>query len=138
MPRRHRDDDDRPRRRQSGNPAAWILLAVGTLLLFVAQSYLHVHFPDQPPADRVAELFEEQEKAEAARALTRDAFSANVIGKTPDEVIAAGGEPDLKQQIGKRDPIWYYSHRTKNAVTGKVDVYAQVIFADGKVARVNY
>lgn len=68
---------------------------------------------------------------------TRDEFRKLVVGKTPDEVIAAVGRPDSTQDSG-RDPTWYYDSRTRDPVSGKIDFHAQVIFQDGKVVRVNY
>ncbi|HJZ92362.1 MAG TPA: hypothetical protein VKE40_15910 [Gemmataceae bacterium] len=66
-------------------------------------------------------------------------FTKQIVGKTPDEVIAAVGAPDSIQRSGKDiDTIWYYNRRTKDPVTGKVDVSVEVIFKDGKVDRVSF
>jgi outer membrane protein assembly factor BamE (lipoprotein component of BamABCDE complex) len=73
----------------------------------------------------------------SAKVYTRQEFSAKVIGKTSDEVIAAVGKPNSTQQFG-RDPNWYYDYRTYDPITGKKDPMIQVVFVNGVVERVNY
>lgn len=67
---------------------------------------------------------------------TRDEFRKLVVGKTPDEVIAAVGKPDDTSESGSVS--WTYMYRTKDPITGKTDVSAIVVFEDGRVDRVRY
>jgi hypothetical protein len=81
---------------------------------------------------------EAAEAAKAAKLMTREEFTNLIAGKTPDEVIAAMGAPDSIQRSRKdTDSIWFYNRRTKDPVTGKVDVSVEVIFKNGKVNRVS-
>jgi hypothetical protein len=70
--------------------------------------------------------------------LMRADFEAKVLGKTADEVLAAVGRPDSTQEGTGRSPVWYYKNRTVDPVTGKTDWMIQVVFADGRVDRVNH
>ena len=74
----------------------------------------------------------------AAKTYTRDEFRKLVIGKSPDEVIAAVGKPNSTQDYGKGSVNWYYDQRTTDPVTGNLDNTAQLIFENGRVASVNY
>lgn len=67
----------------------------------------------------------------------REEFRQAILGKTPEQVIAAVGKPDSTQD-SSGDQSWYYRKRTKDPVTGKLDSVAQVIFERGVVVRVNY
>ncbi|HKB00996.1 MAG TPA: hypothetical protein VKD90_02200 [Gemmataceae bacterium] len=68
---------------------------------------------------------------------TREKFRELVIGKTPDEVIAAVGKPDRTVESGTA-VFWYYDARTTNPATGKTDKKAQVVIRYGKAAEINY
>jgi outer membrane protein assembly factor BamE (lipoprotein component of BamABCDE complex) len=77
-------------------------------------------------------------KAPAVKKYTRAEFRELLVGKTPDEVIAAVGKPDDTAEIGGQK-VWYYSDRSADPVTGKPDVLANVWFgSDGRVERVSY
>jgi hypothetical protein len=139
MPRRFDDDDDYPRAvPKKSNTGLIIALVVGGILLLVVVGCGGLLMFGWMSAARVAEKIEQEEKAKAELAITRVQFQTLVLNKTPDEVIAAVGKPDSTQQAGQGDPIWYYKKRTKDPLTGKLDVHAQVIFEKGKVARVSY
>lgn len=69
--------------------------------------------------------------------MSRDEFRNAVMGKTMTEVIQAVGRPDTTQDIGIIQ-CWYYEHRTKDTITGKVDFHAQVTFEGGVVTGVNF
>ena len=66
---------------------------------------------------------------------TREEFKALVMGKTPDEVIAAIGRPDKTWDDGKE---WSYDGITIDPITGKRDYVSSIEFKDGKVARVRF
>src|SRR5262245_17321947 len=68
---------------------------------------------------------------------TRAKFRELVIGKTPDEVVAAVGKADRTVESGTA-VFWYYDARTTDPATGKADKKAQVVFRYGKAAEVNY
>ena len=68
---------------------------------------------------------------------TREKFRELVIGKTPDEVIAAVGKPDRTVESGTAI-FWYYDARTTNPDTGMADKKAQVVIRNGRAAEVNY
>ena len=68
---------------------------------------------------------------------TREKFRELVIGKTPDEVIAAVGKPDRTVESGTA-VFWYYDARTTDPATGQADKKAQVVIRNGKAAEVNY
>src|SRR4051812_16005132 len=73
----------------------------------------------------------------APKAWTRDEFKALVMGKTPDEVIAAVGKPDETRE-DDRGQTWYYKNRTLDPITSKADYQVRVRFRDGLVANVTY
>jgi hypothetical protein len=68
---------------------------------------------------------------------TRQEFRDLVMGKTPDEVIAAVGAPDhtATDEFGT---FWHYRARTTDAVTGKTDPNTRLEFKDGRVSEVNF
>jgi hypothetical protein len=76
-------------------------------------------------------------EAEVKRVYTRAEFRVLVLGKTPDEVIKAVGNPDRTSESGVA-VFWYYDARTTNPATSRTDSKAQLVVRDGKVAEVNY
>jgi hypothetical protein len=147
MPRRDRFDEheeayerDPPRRPSGTSPVLIVGLVLGALLvlLVVGGLVLMVSFwaaPDggRPPAAAQAAGPVDTTK----RIYTRGEFKELVIGKTPDEVIAAVGKADRTVESGT-DVFWYYDARTTNPATGEADKKAQVVFRNGKAAEVNY
>ncbi len=66
------------------------------------------------------------------KARTRAEFRDLVKGKTPEEVVALVGRPDRTSEVpGQTD--WVYNARTRDPVSGKLDLYAVVVFRDGWV-----
>jgi hypothetical protein len=63
---------------------------------------------------------------------SRQEFRDLVTGKTPDEVLAAVGKPDATTEVPGQTN-WTYNKRTKDPVTGKMDLFAVVVFRDGTV-----
>jgi hypothetical protein len=74
------------------------------------------------------------ENKNTATALLRNDLEATVIGKTPDEVIAAIGRPNSTQHLTQMD-IWSYNNLTKDPISGKLDRTTQVVFENGRVGR---
>jgi hypothetical protein len=73
----------------------------------------------------------------AKKTYSREEFETLVVGKSPDEVIAAVGKPDRTE--GSEDRAgWFYGERTRDPVTGKTDYRAVLHFEAGKVSRVQY
>jgi hypothetical protein len=70
--------------------------------------------------------------------IPRAKFRESVVGKTPDEVIAAAGKPDSTSESGRGTANWYYQERTVDPVTEKLDGRVQVVFEDGRVSQVNF
>lgn len=71
--------------------------------------------------------------------ISRTEFSKLIVGKTPNEVIAAVGKPDTTQSSSDGgNAYWYYNGRTFDPVNGKIDSDAQVIIIRGIVDHVNY
>jgi hypothetical protein len=152
MPRDEFDDDYRPR------PAAgprrsrvwlWILLAVvgvvvvcGGGIAFGLTGWLSAR---QKAADELAKAEAERATERGARpaesprppAFTREEFETLVMGKTPDEVAAAAGEPTFKIRGGGA-LTWTYWGRTADPATGKADPQTVVRFLDGKAVEVSY
>jgi outer membrane protein assembly factor BamE (lipoprotein component of BamABCDE complex) len=152
MPRHDPDRDDyrEPPRRQSSNATVIVLIVVVAVLLVVVVACGALFFLGWRTADRLEEMADvraEQAKAKAViqpagekvgdskRIYTRDEFRKLVMGKTPDEVIAAVGKPDHTQK-GEPGTFWYYTERTRDPATGKMDRNARLAFQDGRVSAV--
>jgi len=75
----------------------------------------------------------------AKKTYTRVEFMKLVMGKKPDEVIAAVGKPDDKTENALKpdSPVWYYKRTTINPASGELDHSAQVVFEKGVVSAVN-
>jgi hypothetical protein len=73
----------------------------------------------------------------ANRNLQRDEFRALVLGKSPDELIAAIGKPNSTQdtEIGL---WWYYENVAVDPVTGKRSMLVQITIENGRVTGVNF
>jgi hypothetical protein len=74
---------------------------------------------------------------ETSPTYSREKFRELVIGKTPDDVIAAVGKADRTVESGTA-VFWYYDARTISPATGKADKKAQVIFRNGMAAEISY
>jgi len=90
-------------------------------------------------ATRVDEPEGKDGKDPAKKTYTRVEFMKLVMGKKPDEVIAALGKPhDKTENALKPDsPVWYYKRMTINPASGELDNSAQVVFENGVVSAVN-
>jgi hypothetical protein len=74
-----------------------------------------------------------------AQVLLRKDFEAAVIGKNPDEVIASIGRPDsIITSPSIQRETWIYEDKTKDSVTGRVDLLTQLAIQDGRVMRVSF
>jgi len=92
--------------------------------------------PEVLPRDH-GELQQQGNNGDTKRTYLRKEFRKLLVGKTPDEVIAAVGGPDSTSQDG--DSIkWTYRKRTIDPATGQVDAAIFVHFTDGKVSNVDY
>ena len=148
-------DDDRPepRRDNGGNTALIVVLLIGGGLLLLACAGVGVGFwfvraqavrveaemvraEAEADARRAAEVEAEMEQGKAPP-MDREAFKKAVMGKTPDEVIAAVGKPDSASE-GGRETYWRYKERTWDPTASKTDSSAQVVFEKGKVTAVNF
>lgn len=81
---------------------------------------------DRPP---------EPAKPAAPTVYDREEFRKMVTGLTPDELIRAVGRPDSTTDLGTSQ-TWVYNGRTRDPVTGKVDLFAYLTIRGGKVAEV--
>lgn len=72
--------------------------------------------------------------------MSREELQQAIIGKSPDQVIAAIGRPDRTSTGGQGGltQYWYYDGATKDEITGKVDSTAQVIVENGQVDSINF
>jgi hypothetical protein len=155
MPRNFDDADDdygdrRPSARSGMSPVLIIVLVVGGVLVvgavlcggFLLFSARAVRDAAEEQAAVQADAAARAAKAGTAKAgtkrvWTRDEFRKLVMGKTPDEVVAAVGQPDGTDEDGGR-PVWTYRGRTKDPGTGKTDAAVSVRFARGSVIEVGY
>ena len=71
---------------------------------------------------------------ESGPVMLRKDFEAAVMGKTPDEVLAAVGRPDETVQMPGED-TWFYRGKVKDPITGNVST-AIVAITKGRVSRV--
>jgi len=161
------DHDDYPAHppRKSGNPALVIGLVVGGLMLLgaVVCGGVMIWF-----GARVEQTQRERDEAAAAKApiampvvkdgvdparlggenrarlggvklvYTREEFKTLVMGKTPEEVIAAVGQPDSTQERPDgTQTTWHYDNRVTNSATTKPST-GILEFKDGKVAEVRW
>ncbi|HKB06220.1 MAG TPA: hypothetical protein VKD90_28760 [Gemmataceae bacterium] len=150
MPRQYDDRDDYdelPYRRRT-SPAVILLIVVsGASLLGIAfcaglLAVTWVSAP-QPAGPPVAVQVDEPAVKDAElvggtrRVYTRQEFQDLVVGKTPDEVIAAVGKPDDSTEDG--DGVrWTYAGRVRDPAPGKSAGNPVVVFRDGKAAEVRY
>jgi hypothetical protein len=147
----NRDDyDDRPRGKKSNAPPIIALVVGGGLfLLLVCGGVLvllgWVAMPGRqvaqnaaaPPTD-AAVIQPAGGKEGEKRTYTREEFRQLVMGKTPEEVIAAVGRPSSTNDNPDSSPrTWYYWSRVTNPATGKPDS-GILEFAGGKVSQVRW
>ena len=138
-----------PPPRRGANPALVVALIFGGVILFaflgcVGLGSLGWLVTPQPPAAGPPVVVQGEEPVAAPgngkggmrRVYTRDEFRRLVIGKTPDEVTAAVGEPDETLQDGGV-ARWTYRDRVTTG-PGKGAATPVVIFQDGRVAEVTY
>jgi outer membrane protein assembly factor BamE (lipoprotein component of BamABCDE complex) len=67
----------------------------------------------------------------------RDAFSPLVLGKTEEEVYQIIGKPDSTSEDSE-SRYWHYRKCTRDPVSKEPDMDVQLVFQDGKVAKINY
>ena len=68
----------------------------------------------------------------------RDEFKRIVLGKTPEQVIAAIGRPDVQGGAEGDGPEWWHYHeRVRNPVTGKANGVT-LKFVGGRVTEVEW
>lgn len=77
--------------------------------------------------------------AGADSVMTREQFRTAVMGKTAEQVIAAVGRPESTSDYSTVS-AWYYEKKTKDPITGKIDISAQVLFdkETGRVRSVSF
>ena len=77
--------------------------------------------------------------APAAKLPTREEFKSMVMGKTPDEVIAAVGRPNSTSEDTTSDrSLWHYHSFVIDPITGNAGLSTQVVFEGGKVVKINF
>lgn len=77
-------------------------------------------------------------EGDSRKVYTREEFKKLVMGKTPEEVIAAVGRPWIAEDNDDGSPRWWsYLGRALNPATGEAGS-VEVYFQDGKVARVKW
>jgi len=86
----------------------------------------------------VSKSFGERPAEATHSAITRDEFREKAIGKTPQELLKAFGQPDRTNDYGGGDVVWYYQARTLDPVTNNVDGQVIVNFERGRVKRVSF
>jgi hypothetical protein len=132
------------------SPVVIIALVVGGILLlgavacaglglFWARSARDVE--QRAAVQAQAEVVKEADPAKAdagtRRVYTPEEFRQRVIGKTPDEVRAALGEPDQIREDGNV-VRWTYRGRLKDPEPGKAAPTPVVVFRNGKAVEVQY
>jgi outer membrane protein assembly factor BamE (lipoprotein component of BamABCDE complex) len=148
MPRRRFEDDDEyaaPLARPSKSPVGIVLAVFGVVALLgvaACAGFAVLGFRASRDAEELAVQAESEAKA-AAKAgppkrtvYDRAKFRELVMGKSPDEVIAAVGRPDSTSEAG--GVFWYYSQRTRDTGTGMLDSSAKLVIRDGKVSEVSF
>jgi hypothetical protein len=136
MPRYDDDSgDDLPRRKSGMSPGLVLGLVLGGVLFVTVivggLVFAVVAGPKAGATQRAAD-------AAAARVWTRDEFRAAVMGKTPEEVIAAVGRPTSTSDHPDGSPwIWYYDGRVTNPATQQADD-GILDFEGGRVAGVRW
>lgn len=128
MPRRHRDDDDRPIRRKNVFPLWALVLSIvaPVLLLCVGGGIGTVWLFGQAKeaSERDAESRRINEKV-----YTRDEFRAMLLGKKKGEVIALVGRPYETKEPGSGN-YWIYQNRTYDPISRRNDFLSWVRFDD--------
>jgi outer membrane protein assembly factor BamE (lipoprotein component of BamABCDE complex) len=161
MPRRDEfeDEDDAgylppppppPRPRQGSNPTVIILVVLGAVALvglivcggmfawLVGGRGVDAPANQPAPEARVIEPAVGKDGTIRQQIFTRDKFKQLVMGKTPEEVIAAVGRPNATDDRPDGSPeTWYYYGRVTNPATGKADS-GKVEFENGKVVGVRW
>jgi hypothetical protein len=87
-------------------------------------------------AAKVADAKAEPKKPKV-KPIPREEFRTKVLGKSMKEVIDAVGKPDKTQDYGDM-VYWYYTDRTQDPVTEKVDLRVQVFFENGTAKAVSF
>jgi hypothetical protein len=144
-----RDDYDDQPRRQGMNPGVIVALVVGGVLLLGCIAcaglgllgWMAAPVAQGPPVavqgGPVGGPGQAKTKAaEGKRVYIRDEFRQLVMGKTPDEVLAAVGRPDETAE-GGGVTRWTYRDRVR-AAPGEGAASPVVVFRDGKAAEVVY
>jgi hypothetical protein len=87
-----------------------------------------------PPASA---LVSSSTRPAAPKTWTREEFRKLVMGKTPDEVIAAVGRPD-KIHDDQGGQSWYYDQRTIETLNDTIDNRVRLRIEGGRVVDVSY
>ena len=77
--------------------------------------------------------------------LTRDEFTRLIYLKTQDEVlkligkpVSTGGSNCLNKSPSECSSQWYYENKSYDPITGKVDIWIQVIFENNQVEQIRF
>ncbi|HKB00942.1 MAG TPA: hypothetical protein VKD90_01925 [Gemmataceae bacterium] len=147
MPRRfdeRADYDDQPHRRQTSGLVI-VVIVLGSLMLFgvvacvglLLFGWTSAPKPMGGPAAVVVQNDPDEIIAGTRRIYSQKEFRDLVLGKTPDEVVAAVGKPDITDQ--EADTVrWTYRGRVKGPRADDPVAAAVVVFRDGKAAEVEY
>lgn len=127
----------RPRRRKVPDWAWAILILVGLVAATAGLIGVSALRGDRPDGGRPAGW-----TAPGHHVYDREEFRDLLLGKSPDEVLAAVGRPESTQDtrhafVGHQQN-WYYRNVTRDPVTGEVDRSVQVNFRNGVVVSVNF
>lgn len=97
------------------------------------------HEPERPRSGALPAAAKSSDGTGKSKAavMTRYEFSLAVMGKIPDEVLAAVGKPDrASESVGRS--VWYYTNRSTRPSTGQIDPSTEVWFKDGVVLDVKF
>jgi hypothetical protein len=144
---RYEDDDDsrfdEPKRKKGGyGPLLIVGGVIGSIVLlgglcigwgFVSNAAKKVKENEMAKNGQVVGVTKGQE-----RKFTREEWKTMLIGKTPEEVIAAVGRPNRTREYTDETPHeWGYYNKVFNPVTAKYET-GEVIFHDSKVVEATW
>lgn len=144
-PERDDYDDLPPDRRRRSNPAVGILLVlagVAVILLGVCGGGGALFWMRAEPAAPAGPAVAPVGRAGAAdsgatrRVYDRDEFKGLVLGENPAKVRELAGPPDRVEE--QERPVWHYTGRTRDPVSGRVDGDTTVVFGNGVVVEVRF
>ena len=129
--------DPRPRARSGpGLVIALILTGAGLLVLVVCGGLAALLWARAAPVAPPVAATRATDRP-ARPSYTRAEFRTLVLGKTPDEVRAAVGEPQGTAEFGIRR-VWHCGGVTRDPATGTLDADAAVVFEGGVAADVQF